>query len=222
MFLIFVLQFILQFTHLHTAQFSNLSFENIIDSKITLKNETCFPSLRKLSLNYDCSPINPKITHINPTIFKKFCNLSLLDLSCLGLKKVFPGLLKLNSRANFKSSVNSDKLTVDLSRNQLTNISEGIADLRTIQNNYSQINLNLNYNAFNVIPELDITHFTETSNNHLEIWQDSETTKLNCSSCDNAWLINQNFIKSFCNLKESHQLILVEQLTKANFKHCFN
>lgn len=216
-----VFPFLSQFGQLHSAQFSNLSFEPVIDSIITTPpNESCFNSLRKLSFNYECSPITQPTTFIKPGVFKNLCNLSWLDLSCLGLKKVPSGLLKLNFQSNLKLNTLGNTLTVDLSRNHLISISEGIADLRKIQNSVSQINLNLNYNDFTVVPEKDVTLFKENSKNHLEIWQDSETTKLNCSICANAWLANQNIIKSFCTINESHSPVLVDQVTMANLKHC--
>lgn len=205
-----------QFNKLHTAQFSNLSFEPVLDSKITFADESCFTSLRKLSLNHDCVPLVQPVISIKSKIFKNLCNLSLLDLSCLGLKDIPSGLLHFNLSS--KRSKYLSKLTVDLSRNQLSSFSGFIADLT--QNNCSQLELNLNYNPFKEIPEKDINHFNQLSNSELQIWQDSMTTKLNCSSCANAWLAKHKYIKTFCVFEKSHKSILIEQLTNADFQHC--
>lgn len=107
-----------------------------------------------------------------------------------------------------------------MSRNQLNNISNAIKDLRKTQNNFLRFELNLNYNPLIEISEDDIRHFNSFSNNELQIWQDFKTTKLNCSSCANAWLTKHKYIETFCIFEKTHKSILVEQLTDADFEHC--
>lgn len=221
----FSLQFFRKFSNLHTVQLENLQLGPILNST-AFQSSPCFPSLRRLSLNSGCSPLKEPITTIEPKVFFSLCNLELLDLSCLNLTTISAGGLLLQNRTSSKPN----RLIIDLSRNQLTSMTDFLQDLvdtqRRSERFLQQIELKLDYNPIEILHKASFEQFFENGNK-LSIWQGLRNSKLNCDVCENSWLLSTPGLplESYCcpkNSKEGPILYRLSELAPNHFDHCNN
>lgn len=195
---------------LETVKLSGVQLTTNSFAEGFLNRGKCIP-VKQMVFNHQCYPSSIDTLHANSIM--DLCDVRVLDLSCLGLKHLYPMALNLKPTRRV--------LIVDLSHNQIENSDDIFGSLSPMDTN-TQTRLIMDFNPIRFVNETSVNRFLTVNNgNRLEMWQDIDNVTLDCDDCRNEWLTRQPMHWD----ANCHSRILNKTIPLSNtntFEHCSN